>query len=194
MNEQMNLVTADTAPLEDWQPSRQQKAFRTLMEAFSYPGRPLALTAPTEPARTLLLATLVDAACTLADTTDSLSDDDWRRLGPRRAGVDQAQFVLACGDAPLDDTPRLGTLECPEQGATVILQVADFDNGVTLSLDGPGIRATQTLRVAGVDPAWWLQRVEWNCQFPMGMDLILLAGHRIVALPRTTRITLKEVS
>ncbi|MGL1832288.1 phosphonate C-P lyase system protein PhnH [Rhodocyclaceae bacterium SMB388] len=188
------MATADTATLEAWHPSRQQKAFRTLMEAFSYPGRVCELTEAGDPARMLLLATLVDGACTLADAMAALSADDWRRLGARGATVEQAQFVLARGDAPLDDTPRLGTLECPEQGATVILQVADFDDGAKLTLDGPGVRATHTLRVAGVDPAWWQQRAEWNCQFPMGVDLILLAGHRIVALPRTTRIIFKETN
>jgi len=174
-----------------WQPSRQQAAFRQLMTAFSYPGRVVPLTSGAESAHMMVLATLSDSACALADPQRLLSSDDMRRLGVRAGSVETSEFVLTAGDSMLEVPPRLGSLENPEQGATVILQVSSLDAGAQLQLTGPGIASDQLLQVGGVDPNWWKQRSEWNGHFPLGVDLILVAKHEVAVLPRTTHITFK---
>lgn len=191
MNDALTPVAPAGSGRDVWQPPRQQQAFRRLMTAFSYPGRVLPLAAEGESALTLVLATLVDGACTLADPQRLLACDDLRRLGARQASVDSADFVLARGDRVLDAAPRLGSLENPERGATVVLRVGRLGEGTALSLQGPGIAGEQVLRVGGVDPAWWTLRAEWNSHFPLGVDLILVGEQAVTALPRTTRIALK---
>lgn len=171
-----------------WHPPRQQRAFRVLMNACAYPGRVLPLAESGEDAQALLMATLLDGATTLADTTDSLRDDDWRRLGVQRASVEAAAFVLTCGQTSLGTTPALGSLENPEHGATLIVQAHALGEGSALLLRGPGISAQTRLLVRGVDPRWWSDRAQWNAGFPLGVDMVVLAGAHVVALPRTTLI------
>jgi len=45
---------------------------------------------------------------------------------------------------------------------------------------------------SGLNPAWLSKRQEWNGAFPLGVDMILFDAARIIAIPRTTRITIKE--
>ena len=193
MNETGMAAAPADAASRIWQAPRQQTAFRQLMTAFSYPGRVVPLADGTESAPMLVLTTLVDSACALADPQHALSGDDLRRLGVRSTSVEAAEFVLADGKRLLEATPRLGSLENPEQGATVVLRVGRFSEGAQLRLTGPGIQHEQVLQVSGIDPGWWKQRAEWNAHFPLGVDLILVSGHEVTVLPRTTHITFKGV-
>lgn len=191
MNEPMTLCEKPEATGHVWQPSRQQSAYRQLMTAFSYPGRVVPLTSGAESARMLVLTTLVDSACTLADPQRTLSQDALRRLGSRAVSVETAEFVLVDGQRLLEAAPRLGSLESPEQGATVVMRVSGFGAGGDLYLAGPGIQREQVLRVEGIDPGWWDRRSDWNSHFPLGVDFILVAAHEVAVLPRTTRILFK---
>jgi alpha-D-ribose 1-methylphosphonate 5-triphosphate synthase subunit PhnH len=191
MNEPMTLPEKPAAIGAVWQPSHQQSAFRQLMTAFSYPGRVVPLASGAESARMLVLSTLVDSACALADPQRTLSQDDLRRLGARPASVETAEFVLADGQHLLQATPRLGSLENPEQGATVVMRVTGFGVGAGLYLTGPGIQREQLLQVEGIDPCWWARRSDWNSHFPLGVDFILVAAREVAVLPRTTRMLFK---
>lgn len=191
MSDTWTLTAGAEAAWDVWQPSRQQKAFRQLMTAFSYPGRVLPLAAEGESALMLVLATLVDGACSLADPQHRLSDDDLRRLGARTASMETADFVLAGGERLLKATPRLGSLENPDKGSTVVLYATELGAGAALHLQGPGIADEQLVQVSGIDPHWWMQRADWNSHFPLGVDFILVSRHEVVALPRTTLVTLK---
>ncbi len=182
------LDTHQRSRLWAWEPTIQQRAFRALMTAFSYPGRVMTIAQDGQDAQKLLLATLLDGATTLADATGQLHTDDWRLLGVQRASTDTARFVLADGMVPLETTPSLGSLENPEHGATVIVRVESLDHGSVWRLTGPGIPSQRRLLVAGVDPCWWHQRALWNSGFPMGVDMVLMAPQGLVALPRTTQI------
>lgn len=174
----------------DWLPATQQRAFRQILRAFSYPGRVCVLDSEAPSALPLLLATLVDGGIRLADPHTLLNEDDRRRLGAASALPENAQFIVHPGSCSPDFHPALGSLEIPEQGATVILLATDLESGSCLRLAGPGIADETSITVKGVDPAWWDQRMEWNASFPLGVDLMLIAGRKVVALPRTTRIAM----
>jgi len=191
MNETLMAAAPTEAAWRIWQAPRQQTAFRQLMTAFSYPGRVVPLADGAESALMLVLATLGDSACALADPQHALTGDDLRRLGVRSASVEAAEFVLTDGNRLLEATPRLGSLENPEQGATVVMRVSRFGEGAQLRLTGPGIQHEQVLQVGGIDPGWWKQRAEWNAHFPLGVDLILVSGREVAVLPRTTHINFK---
>jgi len=189
MSEPRQISTADhtSSALQAWQAPTQQAAFRQLLDAFSYPGRRVELNTE-EDALVLVLATLLDGGVTLADPQGLVSADDQRRLGVMTVNPEQAQYVVMSGEHVPDFKPALGTLESPEQGATLILRVSSLGSDGCLRLSGPGIESETTLSVNGIDPAWWALRSSWNGAFPLGIDLILVAGNQVVALPRTTRI------
>ena len=71
----------------------------------------------------------------------------------------------------------------------LILQVAALEQAPGLTLAGPGIERTHALRVDGLPPGFWAAREKLRPLFPRGIDLILCAGTRLAALPRTTRVT-----
>jgi len=181
MNERMS------ADLQAWSSPRQQTVFRQLLSAFSFPGRIETLTEGD--ALTQTLATLVDREATLADPQNLLNDLTRQRLQARMTGPERAQFIVADGSLPPVFEPSLGTLESPELGATILLQVAKLGEGAAWQLTGPGIAASQSLAIAGLDPAWIERRRAWNEGFPLGVDLVLIDRGRVLALPRTTRIT-----
>lgn len=178
-----DLMTA--IPSAIWRAEVQQHAFRQIMNAFSRPGEIQSLQ---HDALVLTLATVLDAATTLADCDGLVSALDLARLETGTALPECAQFVLAKGEIKPGFSPSLGTLESPEGGATVLLKVAALDQGKKLRLTGPGIDGVNEIAVQGLHPAWMAARQEWNAAFPLGVDVLLLAGTHIVALPRTTRI------
>lgn len=189
----MNELTVDTAApvisdLTVWQAARQQRVFRQLMQAFATPGRVQTIMQGDERALPLVLATLIDAATSLADPQHLLHAEDRQRLGAHSANIETAQFILASGTQALDVTPSLGTLENPEQSAMLILQVESLHTGAALHLQGPGINGQQQMHITGVDPTWWTRRAQWNAGFPLGVDMILVSPVALAALPRTTRL------
>jgi alpha-D-ribose 1-methylphosphonate 5-triphosphate synthase subunit PhnH len=81
-----------------------------------------------------------------------------------------------------------GTDEMPETSATVILQVSALGSGRRFRLEGPGLRQPTELRVDGLPDefvAIWQQN---HALFPRGVDLILCAGDRLAALPRSVTV------
>ncbi|MFU8847903.1 MAG: phosphonate C-P lyase system protein PhnH [Opitutales bacterium] len=175
-----------------WSASLQQRSFRQLLNAFSYPGRIERISDEVasleNPALRLLLATLVDGEVTLCDPHDQLTPLDWTRLEARRAKVDTAQFIALIGSKPVDFSPTLGTLESPERGATLIIGVDRFGEGMKLTMQGPGIDGSERVQVAGLSPEWLIQRKAWNAAYPLGVDIILHDQSHFMAIPRTTTL------
>lgn len=163
----------------------EQHTFRQLLRAFSYPGQVL----PVEDALRRVLAALLDRETGLADPHGLVDADDWLRLQARRVPVKDGAFVLMRGELAPAIAPRLGTLAQPELGATIIVRVERLGAGQDLILRGPGIDGAATLRVDGLHHGWHGARVEWNAGFPMGVDLLLVDGASLAAIPRTTQLT-----
>ncbi len=177
-------------------PMCQQKTFRLLMQAFSYPGRVVSLChlsqSPQDSLDNVLtgvLATLADNSVRFHDATGKLKPSILQKLELQLAPSDKAQFILAKGDQAPDFTPHTGSLEEPEYGATVIIQVDSFEKGtLPWVLNGPGIATQHILHVQGLHPEWLKKRTEWNCGFPMGVDVLLVSKNAVVAVPRTILI------
>lgn len=169
-----------------------QAAFRAVLEAMSRPGTVQDIVTPPEvppglsPAAAAVLLTLVDATTPL-------------RLA---AGAEAAAWLRFHGGCPLvskgaayvlDPTAALldldaGTEQEPERGATLILEVADLTAGSGWRLTGPGIRDTHRLAVAGAPSGFVADWAQNRARFPRGVDVILCAGTRIAALPRSVTI------
>jgi len=101
--------------------------------------------------------------------------------------IDRAMFALALS---LPDLGALatGTDEMPESSATVILQVASLSAGACFQLSGPGLREPAILAVDGLPADFATIWGHNHALFPRGIDLILCAGDRLAALPRSLTV------
>lgn len=176
-----------------WHPARQQQLFRSLLDAYSYPGR--IQTSPLNAEAWLaLLSVLVDGQTTLSDPQDMVDEFDWTKLEAQRVPSELAAFVLLDGSRAPEFVPSIGTLEAPEGGATLLLRVAslhdDEAGALRMRLSGPGILEAVSIGVDGLHPDWIAARNDWVNSFPLGVELVLCDAQRFVALPRTTGIEL----
>jgi alpha-D-ribose 1-methylphosphonate 5-triphosphate synthase subunit PhnH len=97
--------------------------------------------------------------------------------------------VVADGeDLPALDDFDLGTDEFPDRSTTVIVQVRSVRPGHGRRLTGPGIDGESRIEVQGVSEWLWSMLRENNASFPRGVDVLLTADSRVVALPRSTRV------
>ena len=173
-----------------------QQCFRALLDAMARPGSlhevgtGLIGPRPMDQATAAVLLALVDGDVPL-----------W--LHPAFAAA-REWVVFHCGTSPIPEiaaasfvaTPmlpdlnalQLGSHEAPETGATVVLQVPGLGAGTRYRLHGPGLRVPALLAVTGLPsgfPALWQAN---HASFPRGIDLLLCAGTRIAALPRSVAI------
>lgn len=173
-----------------------QACFRDLLEAMARPGRVHGLTglpqapAPLAPAAAAVLLTLADAE-TPVWTDAGPAAEEWLRFHagcPLVAEPGAAAFLLATKGMPDLAALETGTEEEPHRSATLVLQVGSLSEGGAWRLSGPGIERVHRLGVAGL-PAGFLAAWTANgARFPRGVDLVLCAGQRLAALPRTTHI------
>jgi len=173
-----------------------QRCFRALLDAMARPGRvqriaaPCGAPAPLGPAAAAALLTLTDAGTPVwLDAGAAVAS--WLRFHtgcPLAADPGAASFVLACGAPPPLAALDAGTEEEPHHSTTLILQVAGLAEGEGWRLTGPGIAREHRLAVQGL-PSEFMATWEANrMRFPRGVDVILCAGDRLAALPRTVAI------
>lgn len=177
---------------EVFDPAHQQKIFRATLEAMARPGSVMDVGRwlGESTAAVGILASLCDGAIGLADPEMLLTLEDWRFLGCKRADVTEAAFVLADGRHPPEDSfsPHRGTLEAPESGATLVLEVTTLQGQHFHNISGPGVRMSRGGCLGGLHPIWLKRRNAWCASFPRGVDVLLCDRTRIVGLPRTTAI------
>ena len=172
-----------------------QTVFRAVLDAMARPGRMHELTALAEPpppldrATSAVLLTLVDADTPLWMDERAAAASDWVAFhcGASPAPRDRARFGVALAMPRLADFSA-GTDEEPETSATLILQVASLEDGPRFRLAGPGLAASASLAVSGLPSNFLAQWAANRRLFPRGVDLILCAGDRVAALPRTVGI------
>lgn len=173
-----------------------QAAFRAVLDAMSRPGRvhhvgaELRPPAPLMPAASAALLALADAATPLWHDAGAQAEA-WLRFhagAPVAATPREAAFVLATGAPPALAMLDAGTEEEPERGATLLVQVAALEEGAGLRLTGPGIEHEHRLAVHGLPDGFVAAWAANRAFFPRGIDVILCAGDRLAALPRTVAI------
>ncbi|MBL6457917.1 phosphonate C-P lyase system protein PhnH [Belnapia sp. T6] len=173
-----------------------QSCFRALLEAMARPGRVQRLAAlpeapaPLSPAAAAALLTMADAE-TPVWTDAGPAAEAWLRFHagcPLVARPGEAAFLLASGPMPPLAALAAGTEEEPHRSATLVLQVAALEEEEAWRLSGPGIENSHPLRVEGLPDSFLPDWAANATRFPRGVDLVLCAGPRLVALPRTTRI------
>jgi alpha-D-ribose 1-methylphosphonate 5-triphosphate synthase subunit PhnH len=96
--------------------------------------------------------------------------------------------VIASGAPPALDALAAGSEEQPQRGATLVLQVTALAAGAGWRLTGPGIEREHPLAVTGAPAGFVAAWAANRARFPRGVDVVLCAGDRIAALPRTVAI------
>ena len=191
-----------------------QQVFRVLLGAMSEPGRlhvlnedataglvpaDAELRPPLGTALAATLLTLLDAD-TPVHLAGTLGNDDaraWLRFHTGARDVPAAAGMTAAlardVDAPLWHALDPGTDESPQAGATLVVEVEALSEqalagAVALKLRGAGIQSSRDLAVAGLSAAFWQWRIALQAELPRGVDLVLVCGRQVAAIPRSTRI------
>lgn len=172
-----------------------QRAFRRLLEAFSFPGKVVVL-AEGQAAHAVVLATLADTTTPLW-IDEGFADVRDRAVAARWPMVDRNTCTFAlCHGAMLDhiDVFPQGTPADPHLSATVIVEVIGLSGGAALSLSGPGIGPEgRTFAPLGLPAPFLAQWERNNAAYPLGVDLVLTAGDRCACLPRSVRLEVCDV-
>ncbi len=183
-----------------------QNVFRALMDAMTNPGRVVEvsdLTTPPTPLTPLsasIAATLFDHDATVwcdRAISGSAAAVGWLKFhtGLELTGdTAEADFALI---SDVNAMPSLesfcrGTAEYPDRSTTLILQIDGFDGADVLTLEGPGIKETQSFSPSHLPKMFRDQWAANRAAFPRGVDLVFAAKGALAALPRTTRITKTE--
>jgi alpha-D-ribose 1-methylphosphonate 5-triphosphate synthase subunit PhnH len=179
-----------------------QSTFRSVMDAMARPGSVQRIASatgtpvPMMHGTAALALTLFDHDTPLwLDAAMSATPDVERWLkfhtsAPVLSDSSASDFALIADPAALPSLDRFsfGTLEYPDRSTTLILQVDSLTGGPALELCGPGIDGSATLRAA-IQPSDLFARLSINATlFPRGIDVVLVAGDTIAAIPRTTRL------
>ncbi len=172
----------------------ERLTFLALLQALSQPGTVHTLSREVgETGMHAIAATLLDLETTFY-TPDDVLRQNLTRLGSRPLPLPQADYLLfprlMPGDLETLREASVGTLEYPDQAATLILGVT-LDQGARLELSGPGVPGERTLQVAGLPAGLWQLRNQFS-RYPLGWDLFLVDGLRLSGIPRSSQVRLQE--
>lgn len=172
--------------------------FRQVLDALAHPGRIVSIDRPTRVPRGSLGRAAIGVAMALADFETRVWLDEAAAPAashlrfhcncPVVSQPGEATFLLVAEPAliPALETLPLGSDTYPDQGATLVVEVAGLTSNDVLTLQGPGIDGLAHLDVVGLPVDFWDARAALAPLFPRGIDLLLTQGDLLVALPRTT--------
>lgn len=182
-----------------------QAVFRTLMDCMARPGTigDIAATVtppkPMTPAAGAIALTLCDHDTTvwLTPALAASALPGWLAFNAGAVLAEERQnarfaFIEKGAMLPNFCLFAQGTQEYPDRSTTLVVEIEAFEGGRPLVLKGPGIRMQEEIAPAGLPdmfPQFWAENRQ---KFPRGVDLIIVAGDRIICLPRTTVISVKE--
>jgi len=170
-----------------------QACFRAVLDAMARPGQVHRVTSVTEAppgldtAAAAMLLTLADADTPVQIDGAAAAWLAFHCGAPTTTAGDASFAVLRGAFDPA--AYHAGTDDAPEDGATVLLQIAALGRGTAYTLAGPGLAVPATLWAEGLPPGFAAAWAANAARFPRGVDIILCAGDQLAALPRTVRIT-----
>ncbi|WP_309645560.1 phosphonate C-P lyase system protein PhnH [Phenylobacterium sp.] len=185
-------------------PTRESQAiFRRVMDAMARPGTiqdlPFAPDAPEglDRAAGAVALTLFDfeTPVWLAPALTDGPAERWLRFHagcPLTAEPMHAAFALVTdlAAAPPLSAFNPGDAKYPDRSTTLVIQLPALTGGARVTLRGPGIKDEASLTLAGLPEGFWTQVQANHETFQFGVDLIFVAGDRLTALPRSTRVTI----
>ena len=173
-------------------------AFRSVMNAMARPGTIQDIAGAQPPtqisnAAGAVLLTLcdTDTPIYLTGDADCAEVRAWLAFhtGAPLTGPSHCKFALGSWDAlaPLSAYPA-GTSEYPDRSTTLIVE-CDTLSAAGATLTGPGIQSSASLSLPDVEA---FQRN--SALFPLGLDFVFTCCDQVAALPRSTKVTVMELS
>lgn len=180
-------------PVQNQQEALAHQTFLALMWALSHPGK----VQVGQPATGSSQETFIAIGEALLDLETTFYTPD-STLGPRlsrtKARATAATVARYHFYGELDDKALMGIemapvgdMLYPDRGATLIIG-CDLENGEEFTLSGPGIKTTNTVRIGRLPDRFWEIR-EIRLNYPLGWDIFLVDGAKIVGIPRTTVVS-----
>jgi alpha-D-ribose 1-methylphosphonate 5-triphosphate synthase subunit PhnH len=184
---------------------RNQKNYRSLLQAMSRPGRVFrleALSAVSPFAAAIAVAeSLLDpevSLCVIGDGgAQALQAALVGATQVRTESLESADFVFICGVQSQGGVPlvKRGRLEFPEEGATLVYCMDSGPAGASgrfrIRLTGPGIAGQGGIapEMRGVPAEEFQELMAANADYPLGVDAFFVRPNgELMALPRSTRI------
>lgn len=192
------IGTAFADPVMD-----SQRSFRSILAAMAEPGSMQRCDVPIEAPAGVSTAALV-AALTLVDQETPV----WMGGGPSERVLRYLRFHTGCPLArdrceamfailgpwspafAIEDFPA-GDERYPDRSATLIIECQALTGGPEVVWAGPGIRGCR--RVTPIPPFadFWHCLRNNSARYPLGVDILLVAGDEIMGLPRSTRVEIQ---
>lgn len=188
-----------------------QHIYRVLLDAISHPGQVWKLISHPHiaiernlpyPWLASVLMALVDHEVSLhvvpAPSIDVMQEALARRTRVKSTALTRADFVAA--DAR-HFSPQLlldmnaGSLDYPDDGATIVLQVESLvaNHGAMLTFTGPGINGEISRAGGDLTPELLNTRNRVVRDYPLGIDMFIVDRNgQVMAIPRTTTIAIQE--
>lgn len=177
-----------------------QHSFRALLGAMAEPGTLCRLAAKVEPPAGLTTAAAI-VLLTLADHDTPV----WFGPGLGAAGANYVRFYSGAPIARMPGDARLAVIDggeasvplstfpagedrYPDRSATVVVQCLGLTGGPAVTISGPGIRGSRRIAPAGIRTGFWHEVAANHARYPLGVDLVFVAGRDIMAIPRSTAI------
>ncbi len=175
--------------------------FRKVLSAMSRPGEIQNIKAPSahpeslNPTSSAILLALADMETEvwLAPEMDSIEARNYLKFHTGCKVVEDpkdSKFAVVNTDTGIDVYRKLavGSAEYPDRSATVIMMVDDISNDSEMTLKGPGIKVSNSLKVEHVAQEFWHWFEENSRLFPCGVDVIFASTAQIAAIPRTIKV------
>ena len=177
-----------------------QRLFRSVLDAFSHPGRIVEMRdAPAgpgtlSPAAAAFLLTFADRETPLwlEAGVDKQEVRDFLRFhagAPLVHAREAAAFavIIGGGGEPFAGF-AIGTDTYPDRAATLVIEVPSLEGGRATIWRGPGIDGEIRVAIAGLGDGFWPAWTANHALFPCGVDLVFASGSRLIALPRSVAV------
>ncbi len=181
------MTTTYHPPAYSPQEAAQHATFTALMSALSLPGRLYDL--PQGDAFTLIADALLDLETSYYTPSAALAQH-LARTGARALTPDTAAYHFY--PAGLLEMRALmqahaGDMLYPDTAATLIISCAfNLGEAAEKLWTGPGIKGVHHSTLL-LPAEFWQARARFS--YPLGWDVLLTDGRRVIGLPRTTRVT-----
>lgn len=164
--------------------TRSNATYEALIWALSRPG--LLRTLP-DAGQAPICEALIDRECSVHCAPSDLAEQA-ARAGAALVAFPQADhvFLPALPRAEALRDLRIGSDLYPEEGATLVLD-ATLGSGTRLRLTGPGVEGAVEVAVDGLPEGFWQERAR-VMRYPMGFELFLVDGARVLGVPRSTHV------
>lgn len=169
---------------------RANATFDALMWGLARPGLVQTLAYP---GMLALAESLLDRECTFFCADEALRTGI-AATGAQSVPIAEAEYVFISLENGLQFSDLsdllVGNLLYPDASATIFAPAViggATGSGTRLRLSGPGVNGSLDIAIGGVDPSFWALRSK-AARYPLGWDLYLADGDRLVGFPRSTEI------